>query len=134
MVGSMEDIFDTSLNSIKEMVEIRNYDSCVSRTIDLTTVSLYFDYETGLLISEVLEDVFGQVDNTIRARVVDDSHQDSVSNDLRRYLDDILNSYKNNDKNNLFTALMKIRSTATRFYYYGFDCPRRPEMHHNMAG
>ena len=134
MVGSMEDIFDASLNSIKEMVEIRNYDSCVSRTIDLTTVSLYSSYEAGLLISEVLEDVFGQVGNTMRVRVVDDAHQDSISNDLRRYLDDILDSYKKNDKNDLFTALMKVRSTATRFYYYGFDCPRRPETHHNMDG
>ena len=127
MADRMEDVFGTYLNSMKEMVESKNYDSCISRTLDITTVSLHFDYETGLLISEVLEDVFGQVNNAIQERIIDFTIQTSVNDELSQHLDSILKSYRKNDKNDLFNALVKIRSAATRFFYYSFDCPKISE-------
>ena len=134
MVLNIEEVFDTSLNRMKEMVGDENYSGCTNQTADLTTIAVYFDYETGLLISEVLEAVFGQVDNTIRIRVVDSSRQDQAKEQLSLQMDEVLKSYKKNDKNELFNALMKIRSTATKFFYHGFECPRRPEAPDNTNG
>ena len=126
LVCDLEEVFDTSLNRMKEMVGDENYSGCANQTTDLTTIAVHFDYESGLLISEVLDSVFEQVNVTIQSRAVGSSQLDKIKEQLNLQLDEVLKSYKKNDKNELFNALMKIRSAATRFFYHGFECPKRP--------
>lgn len=127
MMANIDDVIDTCLKRMKDLVKEKNYTACSSLANDLTTVALRFNYESGMLLSAVLDDVFGQVGHTLRMRTVNDQYQNEVRDQLRRYLDEILQSHKKDDKNDLFIALMKIRSTATRLYYYGFELPKSTE-------
>lgn len=127
MIANIDEVIDICLNRMKSLVEAENYVACSSLANDLTTVTLRFDYESGVFLSVVLDDAFGQVDNTLRMRTVGVDYQNKVRDQLSHYLDDVMRSHRKNNKNDLFIALMKIQSTATRLYYYGFELPRSIE-------
>ena len=127
MISNVDEVIDACLNRMKDLAEGGNYTACASLASDLTMISYRFDYESGMLLSEVVGDAFGQVDHTLRMRVVDENYQNKVREELKLHLDGVLQSYKKDNKNDLFNALMKIRSTATRLYHYGFELPRSEE-------
>lgn len=126
--GGAEDVFDVTLNKIKELIRIGNYDGCANRASDLVTIAICFDHKTGLFVGAVLGDAFEQVNHTIQTRMVDAYHQNGLNSQLLVHLDAILESYKKDDKSDLFNALVEISGAAAKFFYYGFESPKRPGM------
>lgn len=123
---SAEDAFDVMLNRIGNLIRMGNYDGCANRASDLITIAICFDHKTGLFVGSVLSDAFEQVDHTTQTRMIDAGHLRDISSQLLVHLDAVMKSYKKDDKIDLYNTLAEISGAAARFFYYGFELPKRP--------
>ena len=125
--GSVDDVFDTMLNRIKDLIRTGNYDGCANRISDLFAIATCFENKTGLFVSTVLGDAIERVEYTIQTRMIDADRQSEIGNQLLDSMDAVLKSYKKDDKGELFNALSEISSAAAKFSFYSFELPKRQE-------
>lgn len=111
------EIFDENLIKLKNQVDEKNYNNCFRITIDLTRISTLSNFKDGLLISEILENVFQQIDSIIIQYIVEKEETDELNRQVTEILDIILKSYKDESKQNLYDALKELRYIATQFQF-----------------
>jgi len=114
--GSMKDVitvFDENLNSIVEMLNSNNLKGCYFLSSSLTMFSHLSEYHDAVLISEVLESVFSQVGPLLDDEKVTPDAREQALTLLKQPLQEIIDNYQKDDKNELYAALKNIRVRAT---------------------
>ena len=124
---SNHEVFDSRLDMIENIIEKKQFMNCYRICNDLTRYSILSDYQDGLLISEVFEGVFSQLDILFDRTNIPEPAQKLILTDLKNNIVEVKNVYKNNDKTSIYEALKKIRNTTTCFQ---IDCwskfPNKP--------
>ena len=121
-------VFDECLTKIENIIENKQLINCYRQCADLTGYSALANFKDGLLISEILEGVFMQLNNVFDNAEIPESEQKQFLAKLKSNISQIKSTYKEDDKNNLYNALKEIRSTAT---YFQINCwttlPNKPK-------
>ena len=121
-------IFDESFETIQKLIEDDNYAGSSSISTDLITVSVMSDFQDGILIGEVLEGVFDQIDQLFYTYALKAEVQNAIRKQTYEQVALIGKSYKNGEKEKLYEALRNIRAIATQFQFKCFKTIKpRPE-------
>ncbi len=109
------EIFDTNLQQLNSLIEKNSFVNCYRTCTDLTRYSAMSNYTDGLIISEILEEVFSQIHRVFTEHSIPDDEKHIIESELKNGIDKIKGSYKDEDKNSLYDGLKKIRNDATHF-------------------
>lgn len=108
------EIFDNGLQHIVKLDKI-GFMNCFRTATDLTRVATYCEFKEGVFISEVLEGVFGQIGPLFEQYKIPDDDGKQLKIKICQNIDQLLNTYKNNDMAQLCENLVNLRFEATDF-------------------
>lgn len=111
------EIFDENFRLITKTLNQGNYEGCSNLSTNLITISFLANYDDGVLIGEVCEGVFHQIEPLLQRFELGKEEQESVKEKLRRSIASIAKSYRNENKNDLYVALRDMRAVATNFQF-----------------
>ena len=75
------------------------------------------DYDDGILIGEVMEEVFDEAAHDTRAYTIERDERKKMVENLKQNVGRLAKSYKAKDKLELFESLKRLRVSATRFQF-----------------
>lgn len=109
------EIFDDGLQRIIQLMEKGQFSGCYDVCTSLTRYSVVSNYADGMMMSEVFERVFSQLDRMFNEYDIPREDKHVLVSKLRKGIDKIMTSYGDDDKNSLYDALAKMRSDTARF-------------------
>ena len=112
MVKTMWQIFDEWLEEVLVLVDDENYASCGSMTSERISTFCFADFEDGVLVAEVLEAVFLQLNHVCSEHDIDDKFRKNIHDTIKDDLVRIQQAHDN--KENMYDALKKIRYNVTQ--------------------
>lgn len=115
------EIFDEYLRLIKNMLEQSNYYGCTRIARKLTTVSTMSGFKDGVLISEVCEGIFDQLDDVVKRYKVDEEKLKKIDKLLIELTNTLVEVMKNDSKEKLYEVLKEMRYSVTEFQINSFD-------------
>ena len=129
-VKDVYQIFDDGLHRLSQFTEA-DPASCLHLAIDMTKVATYSDFKMGVLISEVLEGVFGQIGSLFERYNIPEDEGGDVKAAISQHISSLSSVYKN-DTSATCELLADLRFTATQFQFKCYTTwsrtPRRPRM------
>ena len=114
-MGNHLEVFDDYLNKLKLAVEENRLLNGRAMSSDLTKYSIMADYQDGVLIAEIFEGIFSQIDDLFTTTDVPENQREQILTELKNHIVSIEKTYKDDDKNLIYQELKKIRNIATRF-------------------
>jgi hypothetical protein len=114
-------VFEENLGLILKSLENDNYDGSSSISSDLISTALLAGFSDGVFIGEVLEGVFDQVSPMMSRFELSEEDKQGLRGAIRNQVELIANSFKEEDKNRLYSALREVRTVTTQFQ---FKCMR----------
>lgn len=106
-------IFDEQFENILEMINQSSFQNCMNISVDLTRISTLAGYNDGILISEVLESVFGQTSPLFQEYDISDAEKDSITTKFHEQICLLSKSYRNDSKGQIYEILKELRSMTT---------------------
>lgn len=111
-------IFDDGFQKMTGLDEI-GFENCFRIASDLTKIAVYSDFKRGVLVAEVLEDVFGQVGPLFETYDIPEDKKKSIKDEIIQEIYSLASVYKGGSGGAVYDALADIRFGATRFQ---FEC------------
>lgn len=128
------EIFDTNLQQLDSLIEKNLFLNCHHACTDLTRYSVMSNYTDGLLVSEVLEGVFAQMQTMFDMYKIPDDEKRTITYELKDGINKIKNSYQDEDKNLLYNGLKKTRNDSTNFQMKCWNTfPRRHKIRRHLG-
>jgi hypothetical protein len=122
-------IFDESLMTIQKLINDKNYAGSSGISTDLITISVMSDFRDGIIIGEVFEGVFDQINQLFQGFKIDAESHTSIAKQIADQVTSVHKSYRDENKEGLYDALRDLRSIATQFQ---FKCFRTMKAKHEM--
>lgn len=112
-------IFDKQFENILAMIDQYRFQNCANISVDLIRISTLSDYKDGILISEVLESVFGQIHPLFQEYEISKDEKDSIIVKLCDQISLLSKSYRKDNKEQTYEILKELRSMTT---FLQFKC------------
>ena len=109
------EIYDAVFQKLDALIEKSMFTNCYSMCSDLTRYSSISNYTDGLLISEILEGIFSQLNDVFERYKIPESEQCTLTTKMKDGIQKISMSYKDEDKNPVYDGLKNMRNDATCF-------------------
>jgi hypothetical protein len=109
------EVFKENLLSISDSLDSSNLRACFLGSANLTIFSTMADYDDGVIITEMLQNVFSEVGPLFDEYQMDEKDSEQLMNEMKKYLKDIIKNYDDKNKNDLYIALKNMRCVATKF-------------------
>jgi hypothetical protein len=106
-------VFEGRLKFLIDVLDEHNYVNCFRSMLDLTVFCTMAEYEDGVLISEVLENVFYDMAYLYDTRQVEDKDKIEITRLLKKQIAEILKTYRT-DTNKAYASLKKMRFESTK--------------------
>ena len=112
-----KEIFLARLKGISEHWKQNNFNMCFTMSIDLTKLSWTFELKNELFMSEILESVFRNIDNTqndFRVKIIKSKEID-MRVKITSHIDTLITQYEKYDFAACIETLKEIRYIATLY-------------------
>lgn len=109
------EIFKENLLSISNLLDSGNLRACYIGSANLTMFSVMSDYDDGVIITEVLQGVFSEIGPLFDDYQIEEKDSEQLMDEMKNYMKDIIKNYDERNKNDLYSALKKLRHAATKF-------------------
>lgn len=113
----MYQIFDESFANLDNLIEKSSYTNCYNIAKDLTRISTLADYKDGILITEVLEKIFNEIEPLLLEYKIPEKDSNALKEELKKYVGLLSQSYKDENKTKVYEILKELRSVATQFQF-----------------
>ncbi|MGH2574311.1 MAG: hypothetical protein ACRD92_08950 [Nitrosopumilaceae archaeon] len=110
-------IFDESLNTIRQFIEAYKFDNCTTIASELIHVTSMADYKDGIFISEILETIFSNISSLFGSYEINDDDRKLIKEQLKDQMGLLLKSYRDEDKAKIYHIVRDMRSMATQFQF-----------------
>lgn len=118
---NINDLFDEYLDKLESAIGLKRFSNCYRMCDDLTKYSTMSDYKDGILISEILENIFSELRDLFKSADIPETEEKQILTDLKTHIALIQTTYKDDDKNSIYNALREIRSITTRFQIHCYN-------------
>ena len=119
-------IFAENLETLAGFVGKTGFKNCFNIVADLNRISTFSDFRGGVLIAEILEGVFSQIDPLLKQYDIPDTNRKQMEGKISQNIV-LLSSYKNNNKEKLYEILKDLRFTVTAFQFKCWNNWKRKE-------
>lgn len=109
------EVFNENLLSIYNLLDSGNLRGCFIGSANLTMFSAMANYDDGVIITEVMQGVFSEVGPLFDEYQIDEKEKEQIITEMKNSVGDIIKSYNDKNKNNLYLALKNLRHRATQF-------------------
>lgn len=116
-------IFDEGLQRIAKTDSI-GFENCFRIAADLIRVATYSDFKQGVLVAEVLEDIFNQVGLLFERYDIPENDKTYIKDKIGDGVSMLSSAYRN-DHNKAYEILADLRFAATKFQFKCFTTWRR---------
>lgn len=113
----IQQLFYEKILIIKKLSIDFNFKGCSNISTDLIAASNLFEYQDGVFIGEVFEAIFDQLLDLDRRFDLEESEQKILKENFQRNLSIIAESFRKDDKNELYQALSNLRYETTKMQY-----------------
>ena len=110
-------IFDENFETLARFVGKTGFKNCFNIVADLNRISTFSDFRRGVLIAEILEGVFSQIDPLLKQYDIPDTDRKQMEDKISQNIVLLSSTYKNDDKEKLYEILEDLRFTATAFQF-----------------
>lgn len=121
----LPELFYEKIRLLQKLSVDFNLEACTTSSTDLITTSILFEYQDGVFIGEVIESIFGQLDNLMNQFELEDEDKETLKESFDKNLGMIAESFKKKDKNELYQALSNLRYDATKMQYKCYQTRKR---------
>ena len=123
-------IFDDGFQNMARLEEL-DFKSCLNIAHDLIIIATHFDFKYGVIIAEILEGIFAQVEHLYEHYQIPMDDTKQIKQEISQGIVLLSSTYRNNDDVRVYNILADLRFAATKFQYNCFTyCKHIPASSH----
>jgi len=125
IMKGVKEVFDEKLKLINEMIEKDHLRGGYITSTDLTRYSTMSDFDDGILISELLENVFSEIGPLFEMYQIEEENKKRLLEEIKEQISKLKQYIQKPDEKQLYLALRQLRSTATKFQMITWEQAKR---------
>lgn len=121
------EIFEEKTKKIVDMISAGNLRGCLGVSRNITMYSAISDFDDGILISEIFENIFSEIGPLFEMHEIDEKDKQRFLDELKSQIVKIpanLNS-KHKDEKELYLILREMRSLTTKLQVMTWEKAKR---------
>lgn len=111
-------ILDDSLDALVALSNESRFNNAFNMSVDITHVSALADFSRGVLMGEILENVFGIIMRHLKLYDVPSEDANQVTKRVTERLQRIKSSYNNSNASEFYEAIESLQFLVTKFQFH----------------
>ena len=121
----VKEVFDEKLKLITEMIEQDHLRGGFITSMDLTRYSTMSDFDDGILISELLENVFSEIGPLFEMYQIEEEDKKQLLDEIKEQISKLKQYIQKPEEKQLYLTLRQLRSIATKFQMITWEKAKR---------